>query len=241
MEYYVALRDATDAGDDSAASALMELQPYAVIGAEQAIERQDFAEAERLRRLVAAADPRAPSLARMASAITKGLFDQSRESRESQAALDEVATANVVAPAITPTAPPAMAPPVPVAAPTSSPTAMVPAAVAAATPVDSRASATAAIRPPATSAVAAPARTELVALRTPAPEYPDERRGRRAVGQVVASFTVNSDGTVGGIRTESVGTRHPAFERSVARTLSRWKYQPPGESRDVTMSFNFAP
>ncbi len=170
MEYYIALRDGSKTGDDPAASALMELQPYAVIAAEQALERKDFVEAERLRRLVAASDPRAPSLARIASAIAMGLGNQAQEASE--------------------------------------------------------------VEPP---------RAELVAVRTPPPEYPNEKRPRGAVGQVVASFTVNSDGSVGDIRTESLGSKHLAFERSVERTVKRWKYQPPGESRDVTVSFDFAP
>jgi protein TonB len=50
----------------------MDLQPYAVIAAEQAIGRKDYIEAERLRALIAAADPQAPSLARIADAIAKG-------------------------------------------------------------------------------------------------------------------------------------------------------------------------
>ncbi len=72
MEYYLALRKKSDKPDASAESALMDLQPYAVIAAEQAITRQDFVEAERLRSLIAAADPQAPSLTRIADAIAKG-------------------------------------------------------------------------------------------------------------------------------------------------------------------------
>ena len=72
MEYYIALRKKTEKPDPSAESALMDLQPYAVIAAEQAIGRKDYIEAERLRALIAAADPQAPSLARIADAIAKG-------------------------------------------------------------------------------------------------------------------------------------------------------------------------
>ena len=72
MEYYIALRKKSAKPDASAESALMDLQPYAVIAAEQAIGREDFLEAERLRLLIAAADPQAPSLGRIADAIAKG-------------------------------------------------------------------------------------------------------------------------------------------------------------------------
>jgi protein TonB len=57
MEYYIALRKKTEKPDPSAESALMDLQPYAVIAAEQAIGRKDYLEAERLRALIAAAEP----------------------------------------------------------------------------------------------------------------------------------------------------------------------------------------
>jgi protein TonB len=79
MEYYIALRKKTEKPDPSAESALMDLQPYAVIAAEQAIGRKDYLEAERLRALIAAADPQAPSLARIADAIAKGKASAAQE------------------------------------------------------------------------------------------------------------------------------------------------------------------
>src|SRR5688572_2951243 len=42
MEYYLALRKKSDKPDASAESALMDLQPYAVIAAEQALGREDW-------------------------------------------------------------------------------------------------------------------------------------------------------------------------------------------------------
>src|SRR5688500_7319502 len=45
MEYYLALRKRSDKPDASAESALMDLQPYAVIAAEQAVGREDWVEA----------------------------------------------------------------------------------------------------------------------------------------------------------------------------------------------------
>jgi hypothetical protein len=58
MEYYIALRKKSAKPDASAESALMDLQPYAVIAAEQALTRQDFIEAERLRSLSPQPTPR---------------------------------------------------------------------------------------------------------------------------------------------------------------------------------------
>lgn len=239
MEYYIALRDGSETGDDPAASALMELQPYAVIAAEQALERKDFVEAARLRRLVAASDPRAPSLARIASAIAIGLGNQAQETSEAEPQGTELERIVETEPASLPPGRAATDAPVPTAPVVASPP------LSAAPPVGPRVPAAVVVRQPVAAAItppqSKPARVELVAVRTPPPEYPNEKRPRGAVGQVIASFTVNSDGSVGDVRTESLGSKHMAFERSVARTVKRWKYQPPGESRDVTVSFDFAP
>ena len=47
VEYYLALRDKAP-GDPGVASALTDLMPYTVIATEQSINREDFAEAQRL-------------------------------------------------------------------------------------------------------------------------------------------------------------------------------------------------
>ena len=72
MEYYLALREKSEKPDASAESALIDLMPYAIIAAEQAIGREDFAEAERLRALIAKTDAQAPALPRITDAIAKG-------------------------------------------------------------------------------------------------------------------------------------------------------------------------
>src|SRR4249919_2004731 len=72
MEYYLTLRKKSAKPDASAESALIDLAPYAVIAAEQALGREDFIEAERLRALIEQADPQAPALPRIADAIAKG-------------------------------------------------------------------------------------------------------------------------------------------------------------------------
>ncbi len=68
----LALRKKSDKPDGNSESALMDLMPYTVIAAEQAIGRYDFVEAERLRALLERADPQAPALGRIAEAITTG-------------------------------------------------------------------------------------------------------------------------------------------------------------------------
>ena len=93
MEYYIALRKKSEKPDASAESALMDLQPYAVIAAEQSIARKDFIEAERLRALIAAADPQAPSLTRIAEAIARGKDAAAQEAALAATRTEEQAAA----------------------------------------------------------------------------------------------------------------------------------------------------
>ena len=58
--------------------AIVGLQPYLLIGCEQAIARHDFAEAHRLHALVAASDPAAPALPRLAAAIASAEAESGR-------------------------------------------------------------------------------------------------------------------------------------------------------------------
>ena len=97
MEYYIALRKKSAKPDASAESALMDLQPYAVIAAEQALAKEDFNEAERLRTLIAAADPQEPSLARIGDAITKGRAAQIARASADAAKGDEQVAATEAA------------------------------------------------------------------------------------------------------------------------------------------------
>lgn len=243
MEYYIALRKKSAKPDASAESALMDLQPYAVIAAEQALGREDFVEAERLRSLIAAADPQAPSLARIGEAIAKGKeaaalrLTADATKTADQAKADEAARLKAEQDAklakAAPTPIPAAAAPRPVeAAPTPAPQAAnpPPAPVAATAPP-----------PRPTPAASAPARggSELVPVSTPQPAYPPEAQRSGTAGEVVVSFTVNSDGSVSNIDIVSARPRG-VFERNVQAAVRRWKFQPISGSQTVTRTFNFA-
>lgn len=239
MEIYIALRNKSAKPNPTAESALMDLQPYAVIATEQAITRGDFIEAERLRNLIAAADPLAPSLARIADSIAMGKRAQAAQSSQDSgfaaeqaiaARALELKTAQMAA--TTKSLPSKLVPMPSTPAPAARAAAPPPAAVAAATPP-----------PPPAPVDPAPARSnsQLIALSSPQPEYPREAQRSRAVASVVASFTVNADGSVSNIETAGAGPNRFAFERSVQAALKRWKYQPLSGSQDVTRSFNFAP
>jgi protein TonB len=241
MEYYIALRKKSDKPDASAESALIDLQPYAVIAAEQAIGRDDYIEAERLRALIAAADPNAPSLARIADAIAKGKAgaaqkiadaaalaeQQAKAAEEAKKRAADLAAQQADAERTAAAAPrPTTAAP---AAPTPQPTAPPP---VAATPTPTPAAPTPAPSSPRSS-------SSLVAVSTPQPPYPPDALRKGQVGEVVLEFVVNPDGSVGNIDVVSARPRG-VFERGVQATVRRWRFQPVSSPQTVRRTFTFA-
>ncbi|PJK13995.1 energy transducer TonB [Lysobacteraceae bacterium NML07-0707] len=86
MEYYLALRDKGDGGA-AVSSALADLQPYTLIATEQAITRDDFAEARRLYALLEKTDPNTPALPRLKASIADA--ENTLAQREQDAQADE--------------------------------------------------------------------------------------------------------------------------------------------------------
>jgi periplasmic protein TonB len=84
-----------------------------------------------------------------------------------------------------------------------------------------------------------PARTELVGVSTPQPNYPLDALRSGTTGKVTATFTVNPDGRVGNVRIVK-STPRGVFDRTVEDTVSRWRYQPIDAPREVTRTFTFA-
>lgn len=242
MEYFIALRKKTEKPDASAESALIDLQPYAVIAAEQAIGREDFVEAERLRGLIESADAQAPALPRIADAIAKGkvaaanrVTEEAARAEQQAKAAEEAKTkaaeqaAAVAAAARTAAAQPAAPAPQPTApAPTRS---EPPPQPVAAQP-----------QPAAPPPAAAPARASggLVPVSTPQPAYPPEARRAGTSGEVTVSFTVNTDGSVSDVELVSAKPRG-VFDRSVQGAVRRWRFQPTDSAQTVTRTFTFRP
>lgn len=242
LEYYIALRNRSSAPDDTTTNALSDLLPYAVIAAEQAISRGDLPDAERLHQLIAAADPAAPSLDRIAAEIAEERGAREADARRAASAAAEL---EKLEPKIQPEpdAPAVLTLP-----------ASVPAVAAAATPEAVRPSVPALPSAPALPDSASPAalRTasaardsspaikadQLVAIRTVQPTYPQEAPRHGSVVSVMATFTVNADGSVGDVQLQGGGA---AFARSVRAALLRWRFQPPGQSTVVTRQFDFSP
>jgi len=245
MEYYIALRKKTDKPDPSAESALMDLQPYAVIAAEQAIGRKDWIEAERLRALIAAADPQAPSLARIAESIAKGKASAAQEEAlaatrtADEAKAAEEARLKAIEDAKTAAAANQAAAAAAVARPPPAPAAATPVAPPP-EPVAARPQPTEAPAQPA-AAAPAPARAssgDLVAISSPQPAYPPAAQRSGTKGQVVVSFTVNPDGSVDNINIVSAKPRG-VFERNVQAAVKRWRFQPIAGAQQVTRTFDF--
>jgi periplasmic protein TonB len=240
MEYYLALRKQSEKPDASAESALMDLQPYAVIAAEQALGREDWIEAERLRTLIEAADPNAPALPRIASAIEAGKAAAlKRESEaasaaenQAKAAEDAKRRAEELAAQQEAAARAAAAAPAPAATPTRpQPTPTAPAASAPAPVV---------AQPTPAAPAPAPARSStLVPVSTPQPEYPQDALRRGTTGAVTLEFTVNPDGSVGNLTVVNASPRG-VFERGVQNTVRRWRFQPIASPRVVRRTSNFA-
>ncbi len=241
MEYYLALRKKSDKPDANSESALMDLMPYTVIAAEQAIGRYDFVEAERLRALLERADPQAPALPRIAEAITTGkanaaqrLVDDAKRGEDEkrladlakQKAIDDAAKAAAAArtPVVAAPAPEVRAPAPEVRAPAPE--------VRAPAPVISAPTTPAAARPSASSSNA------LVAINTPQPGYPPEALRSGTTGSVEVEFVVNRDGSVSDVRVVKSMPRG-IFDRGVQTTVRKWQFQPLDEPRTVRRNFNF--
>ncbi|KFN43813.1 hypothetical protein N789_07660 [Arenimonas oryziterrae DSM 21050 = YC6267] len=241
MEYYLALRKKTEKPDASAESALIDLLPYAVIAAEQALGREDFIEAERLRALIADTDAQAPALPRIADAIAKGKANVAtrataeatraeqlaKAAEEAKTKAAEAAAAAAIA-ARTPSTPSAPTPSAPTperAAPP--PERSTPVATAPTPP------------PPAPTPPRAASSGGLVPVSTPQPAYPPDALRQGTTGEVVVSFTVNSDGSVSNIDIVSAKPRG-VFDRNVQAAVRRWKFQPVDQPQNVTRTFTFA-
>jgi protein TonB len=240
MEYYLALREKSEKPDASAESALIDLMPYAIIAAEQAIGREDFAEAERLRALIAKTDAQAPALPRITDAIAKGQAgaadrvaqEAAREEqrlRDAEAAAQRAA-AEAAAAAAAPTPAPVAATPAP--APVTPPP-----AAAQPTPAPVVAQPT----PPPAAAPAPVARSSTpVGVRTPQPTYPREAARSGVTGEVTVEISIAANGSVTDVRVIRAQPRGE-FDRAVLNTVRGWQFEPMDAPAKLTRTFTFRP
>ena len=241
MEYYLALREKSEKPDASAESALIDLMPYAIIAAEQAIGREDFAEAERLRSLIAKTDGSAPALPRITDAIAKGQAgaadrvaqEAAREEqrlRDAEAAAQRAAAEAAAAAAAPPPAPVAATPAPATPTPAPAPAQPTPAPVVAA-PVSP---------PPAAAPPPVVRRTSPVGVRTPQPTYPREAARSGVTGEVTVEISIAANGTVTDVRVIRAQPRGQ-FDRAVLNTVRGWQFEPMEAPATLTRTFTFRP
>ena len=263
MEYYLALRDKQPA-DAGASSALTDLLPMTVIATEQGIAREDFADAKRLAALIEKADAQHPALSRLKASIAssetaalaraanqkltaeeeaKRQEELAKKREEDQRKLQEqqrqqAATATPAAPAGQ------------TAAQQQAAAEAERQRVAAAEAERQRAAAAAAEQQrqqqaAAQQAPAQPARaasSELRAVSNPGPRYPQAAQRAGAGGSVQVEFTVNTDGSVTGVRAvSSDGPRQfqRDFEREALAAVKRWRFQPVAEATTTRRTISF--
>ncbi|HRA01989.1 MAG TPA: energy transducer TonB [Thermomonas sp.] len=260
MEYYLALRDKQPA-DAGASSALTDLLPMTVIATEQGIAREDFADAKRLAALIEKADAKHPALSRLKAAIAssetaaaarvesqkltaeeeaKRQEELAKKREEDQRKLQEQQKQQAAA-----QAPAAATPAAPAAAAAEAERQREAAAEAerqraAAAAAEQQRQQAAAQQPAAQPARAAS--SELRAISNPGPRYPQAAQRAGAGGSVQVEFTVNTDGSVGGVRAvSSDGPRQfqRDFEREALAAVKRWRFQPVSEATTTRRTIAF--
>ncbi|HEU0152196.1 MAG TPA: energy transducer TonB [Arenimonas sp.] len=236
MEYYLALRARSEKVDPLAESALIDLMPYAIIAAEQAINREDFAEAERLRGLIEKTDAQTPSLPRITDAIAQGQASAAERvaqeaAREEQRLRDAEAAAQRAAAAAAAAAAAPTPPPTPEPTPEPTPAAPTPAPVAAQPVTPPPAPAPARPAPP-------PRATTPIGIRTPQPAYPASAARSGITGEITVEISIAADGSVSNVRVVRA-TPRGAFDREVLATVRDWRFQPMDQPATLTRTFTF--
>jgi periplasmic protein TonB len=246
MEYYLALRD-KQPNDPAVSSALTDLMPYTLIATEQAIGREDFAEAQRLYALMEKTDANAPALPRLQQSIASAQETAARRTeqaaarteqetqrqqelaaqreREQQQAQQQAAQQLAAQQAAARQAEEQRQAEQRAAAQTAAPQ-----------PAQQPAAAT-----PPPSAPARPAgNRQLIAVSTPSPSYPPDAYRSRQSGEVEVEFTVGTDGSVTSARVVRSNPRR-VFDRAALDAVNRWRFQPVAEPISSRRTIEFAP
>ncbi|MBB1473516.1 energy transducer TonB [Luteimonas sp. MC1782] len=244
IEYWLEARR-RDPDDAALASAITDLQPYLLIACEQAIARRDVGAAQRLHGLIAASDPHAPALQRLAGAIAgveADIEEGAKAAREQDMRLAAVevqrvrADADARAAATVRVATPAGAGPTPALPPPAAPQRPPPLADGDAVPAPAGA------LPPAGARAAAVAESPAPVprlLHQPAPRYPAAALNRRVEGAVQVGFTIRPDGSVTAARVVSA-TPPGVFDRSALAAVGEYRFAPGGSSVASAITVRFS-
>lgn len=224
VDYYLALRERAPAASGVAA-ALSELQPYVLIAVEQALARQDLAEAQRLLDLLARIDTHAPALPRLRDGLRLAQQQADRAEAATLAASMREPVASPAVPVVTTRTPATLA------AAAAAVQRAEPAPIAPAPAVATQA-------PPAATPAPVAARALPRLLSDAAPRYPLAAQNRRIEGSVLVAFTIQPDGQVSDARPLSA---QPAgvFEEAALAAAARWRFEATGERVSTTRTLTF--
>ncbi len=249
MEYYLALRDKSP-NDPAVSSALTDLMPYTLIATEQSINRDDFAEAQRLYALMEKTDPKAPALPRLKQSIadaqaslaqrTADATARTEEDAKKQADLEKQRLADQQKAQLL--AAQQLAEQQAADAKAAADKAAADKAAADKAAADKAAADRAAAQraaaqnPPAQAA----ASNELRPISTPSPSYPREAYREGTSGEVQVEFTVGTDGSVTSARVVRADPPR-VFDREALSAVKRWKFQPVGSPVTSRRTIGFKP
>lgn len=266
MEYYLALRDKAP-GDAAVSGALTDLQPYTLIATEQAITRDDFAEAQRLYALLEKTDANAPALPRLKQSIAdaqqtlaqrqqEAVTNEAEAARQAQVERERLAEQQKMQQQAAQQLAARQAEEKRIADLRAAETARQQQATQAQAQqaqqareaeerrqAEQRAAAqrpTAAAPAPAAAAPAPRANTELVAISTPQPKYPVEALRNGQSGTVQVEFTVGTNGAVTAARVVSSSPPR-VFNSETLAAVKRWRFQPVGSPVTSRRTISFSP
>lgn len=238
VEDYLALRE-REPGDAAVATALADLAPYVIIGAEQAIAAEAFPEAARLVGLLSTMDADAPAVPRLRDALATATADAEARAEAEQLAGDAARRRTDTpraAPSATPDPSPAQPPSPPGPAEATSPARPAVAATAPTAPNAEPASA------PISASVPAPPRPPAAAPRTlvtrTPPRFPEAALRRRLEGEVELNLRIAADGSVEAVdllRADPPGV----FDREAVLAVRRWRYAPADAASDARVVLQF--
>ena len=247
LEYYLALREKSP-GDAAVASALTDLMPMLVIATEQARDREDFDEANRLAALVERADASHPALSRLQESIVSSQATAQRrvaqqalsaeqeaerqrqlaEERErAQAEQQRQAAAQLAEQQAT-------------AEREAAERAEAQRVAAEQRAAEARAAEQRQAQQAATPVPAAAAAPTLRPLSTPAPTYPVDALRASVQGEVQVEFTVAPDGSVTDARVVRADPPR-VFDRAAVAAVRRWRFEPISEPVTTRRTIAFNP
>ena len=255
VEYYLALRDKAP-GDAAVSSALTDLLPMTVIATEQSVNREDFAEAQRLAALLEKADPQHPALVRLKGSITSQQASASKRTEDEKLsagdeakkkeevererlAQQEQQQRQAAQQLVTQQAAESRAVDQRAAETRATEARAVEARAAESRAAEARATEAraATTRPAAASPTPATASNELRAISTPSPRFPPEALRAGQSGEVQVEFTVGTDGSVSNARVVRASER--IFEREALNAVRRWRFQPVGSPVTTRRTIGF--